>query len=459
VLAVIELHLRKLSETISGLQTTAGIAMDAAEVTVWTEMCFEYGSSRYDAVDSNVPSGYYERYPTYLTSHEKMLERAEGLDGGTRILIASPDELRSDRTKNPAQYREFLNWHEFHGVALEYVAPETAQRLQRKHSIPTTDVGIWHEQYALTFAPGRNGEIIMSMRFLGDQEFTRYEEYLASIRAEARPVDEDVPLFPKAMAEAWSDYVDAPRRLATLGPFLTQILAEFGSRARILDAAAGIGTDSLWLLQNGFTDVTSNEIEPAFESLMLENFRAAGYSGPQTLHTDWRELSLHYPAPVFDVVLVLGNSLCLVDDTADQHACLEQFYSVLRPGGMFVVDERNWEYLMREREAIQRDPIANFTSPRVMYCGELVRSYPKPISDHTVTLTFYRNSGREPLDLSANEVGKIEIFPILNPRLPELLAQCGFVDIETFSDLVRGGSEDATFFTYVARKPPDSPTA
>jgi glycine/sarcosine N-methyltransferase len=500
--AMIVAQLDQIAADIEGVLSDEGLDMDPARVSTLTEFCFAGATHTYEGADGNLPSTFFDRYPTYLRLHERLLtslgSSAPRLlpgtqDRGRRFLLVGAEDLRSDKINHPDDYFRFVEWHHEKGVPLFGVTPADAQAAKeaaiatlieaaastdpRKTKperqlaqLETTlqtlplDVALWHQQYALLFEPRNTADAINVKMRLHDSDVFRFcVSYLEELRSDDRcyDVSEEVPLFPKRLADAWEAYVDEEHRLngapgggsRGLAAFLEDVLQGHRS-GRILDAAAGIGSDSLWLIRQKI-DVTANEIEAYFAVALREKFAAVGIEEPQLVRVDWRTLTDIYRGEWFEVVLVLGNSLCLVRNTDDRMRCLREFRDILKPGGILVVDERNWNYILRDRDDILSDPIQKFRYPRVIYTGTEVRSYPVAISKDAVVLEFFEapHTRRNPTG-RPKVIGKIETYPIVEPSLSEMLADAAFRDVTTYSDLELRDPIDpeATFYTYTARK-------
>ncbi len=115
----------------------------------------------------------------------------------------------------------------------------------------------------------------------------------------------DQPTDP--LATCWPDFVDCSRRLDSEAPFLDRAVGP--TPCRILDAALGIGCESVYLAQQHHT-VTGNEVNPAFRAIAKARIEAARVPVRITAF-DWRQLPTAFAEGAFDVVLLLGNSFCL----------------------------------------------------------------------------------------------------------------------------------------------------
>lgn len=118
-------------------------------------------------------------------------------------------------------------------------------------------------------------------------------------------------------------------------------LAALERGARVLDAPCGFGRHSIELARRGYqvTGVDFSETE-------LERARAAAREAGVSLtlvSQDIRDLEF---AGEFDLAVNLFSSIGYFSDAEDRMV-LDRFWRALRPGGMFVVDTRNRDQVVR----------------------------------------------------------------------------------------------------------------
>ncbi len=146
-----------------------------------------------------------------------------------------------------------------------------------------------------------------------------------------------------------SDYdrfVNWPGRLAVEMPFIEAQLRAAGAR-RVLDAACGTGQHALALAKGGYimvgADLSPQMIERAITNARAQGvpakFVAAGFGGLRARVGD-----------AFDAVLCLGNSLPHLLAPADLSAALADFAACLRPGGLLLIQNRNFDRVLARRE-------------------------------------------------------------------------------------------------------------
>ena len=141
-------------------------------------------------------------------------------------------------------------------------------------------------------------------------------------------------------------FVDWPGRLAAELSLIEGQLQAVGAR-RVLDAACGTGMHALALARRGFAvvgaDLSAGMIDRARVNAANAGvdvrFEVAGFG----------ELSARVEAG-FDAVLCLGNSLPHLLTPAELAAGLADFAACLRPGGMLLIQNRNFDAVLACRE-------------------------------------------------------------------------------------------------------------
>ncbi len=134
-------------------------------------------------------------------------------------------------------------------------------------------------------------------------------------------------------------------RLSREGAFFEQLFDAEKTR-RVLDAACGTGMHLVAFARRGLAcagaDVSPAMIEQARRNLADAGVRAelavAGFGG----------IAPALPGP-WDAVTCLGNSLPHLLDDASLARCCADFSALLRVGGVLVIQNRNYDRLLRER--------------------------------------------------------------------------------------------------------------
>lgn len=249
----------------------------------------------------------------------------------------------------------------------------------------------------------------------------------------------DSPENSKIRAEIWGDFVGWDNRRRGENGFLINQLKKIGAK-KVLDVALGDGVDTIYLLQNGF-DVSSNEIDDAFKEKAIQNAKKSGFEIKPT-NLDWRGLSKSYPQNSFDSIICLGNSLTCVFGRENQVQNLKQFYSLLKPGGVLLIDERNYQRILDNRDAALKGEL--HSSGKYLYTGiNNVRAGFLSITDDGILVQYAHKNGKK-----AYYYG----HPFKKGEMLELLKEAGFSNIEQYSDYEPGENPEADFYQYVCIK-------
>lgn len=130
---------------------------------------------------------------------------------------------------------------------------------------------------------------------------------------------------------------------------LDGILKTLPRDARVLDCACGIGADAIALARSGYNVVATD----GSASMVAEARRRSRRFGAEISITQsrWQELSERIPG-AFELILCLGNAMVHAKAGDKMLSALEGIKKVLRPGGILVVDSRNWELLYESRPRI-----------------------------------------------------------------------------------------------------------
>jgi SAM-dependent methyltransferase len=150
----------------------------------------------------------------------------------------------------------------------------------------------------------------------------------------------------ETFSSSYDRFVDWDARLAAELPFIARQLQAVGAR-RVLDAACGTGMHALALAQRGYrvvgADFSAGMIERArANAARLEveaRFEVAGFGA----------LDAHFEGD-FDALLCLGNSLPHVLTPEALAATLTDFAALLRPGGLLLIQNRNFDAVLATRD-------------------------------------------------------------------------------------------------------------
>ncbi len=227
------------------------------------------------------------------------------------------------------------------------------------------------------------------------------------------------------LSDDYDRFVNWPSRLAYEMPFLERELNAAGAR-KVLDAACGSGQHAIALAKRGF-DVTGADasvamIELARRNALDENlslsFHVAGFG-------EMRERT----GEGFDALICLGNSLPHLLDPASLAAALGDMAECLRPGGLLLIQNRNFDRVVAHRERWM-EPQSHREDDREWL---FLRFYDWQ-SDGLIgfnILTLQRQGD----DAWTQRVSHTLLRPQPRAELESAVAQAGFHDLRVFGDM------------------------
>jgi SAM-dependent methyltransferase len=481
ILSFLTESLDEMKTQLGSLQE-GGALLDPYKVAQWVRHCFEgTESTSYFGTDSHKPSEYGEVYADYLRAHESYINRIikqhHDFPLCKRILVNSVTPLRTDRSKNVKPNQDFADWHDRNHVSLWQIDTHDNRTLletHKLHDLLDTDIAYWANQYVLLFnplnaqtgLPHEDGRIGLRVAFKGDVLYTKCARYVQLLEnGNINALDKDLPFYPKALSDNWKRFALPDERLHQTGPLIEGVVARLGkpkSDVWILDAATGVGFETVYLLKEGYF-VQANEIEASLRDAADRYAREQGtpIPGAQFSSSDWLELDQGHQAGQYDIVLVLGNSLCHLDTTEQVTVALGQFHKVLKPGGFLVCDERNFAKILADWDTIALDPLNNFSynndPDRVMYRGSEVLGAPFHRDGKRVIFDYWETKRAAGKFQPIKKLGSLSMFAFDRGFLLSSLTRAGFAEIETLCDLKPCGDNtdvkmQADFLTYIARR-------
>jgi glycine/sarcosine N-methyltransferase len=153
------------------------------------------------------------------------------------------------------------------------------------------------------------------------------------------------------LSHDYDRFVNWPNRLAYEMPFLLQKLKGIKKQPsdplRVLDAACGTGQHAIALAKAGMhvsgADLSTEMIAVAHANAadagVNVDFQAAGFGS----------LTYSFGKASFDALLCLGNSLPHLLSSKDLEKAVIDFYTCLAPGGLLVIQNRNFDAVLPVR--------------------------------------------------------------------------------------------------------------
>jgi len=163
-------------------------------------------------------------------------------------------------------------------------------------------------------------------------------------------------------ARVWQLYIgESSERTEKYKNFLVNLLMDRGCKT-VLDAACGTGVDSVMLLDNGFevvsVDASDKMLKTAYK-IRWDRRKEPSYDKWVIEEANWLSLDEDIEVPGssagFDALICMGNSFAHLPDfhgdQREQRRAIENFHSLIRPGGILVIDHRNYDNILEEGNA------------------------------------------------------------------------------------------------------------
>jgi SAM-dependent methyltransferase len=235
-------------------------------------------------------------------------------------------------------------------------------------------------------------------------------------------------------------YKDWERAISEQGTALAVLLQELGigRDAAVLDAACGIGTQTLGLLGRGYR-VSASDIAPgAIARLKTELFRHKWDA--EALVDDIRTLKCT-SSESMAAVLACDNSIPHLLSDAEILEAFRSCYRCLRPGGVAIFSVRDYENIERKTPDVR--PYGLRYDNGVRFLAVQVWEWDADQYDVRMYLTSESLSGD-----CTTRVLRSRYYAVSIRRLMELLLQAGFANVERrdsvlFQPVIFGRRPDA----------------
>jgi len=164
-------------------------------------------------------------------------------------------------------------------------------------------------------------------------------------------------------ARLWSLYIgDQSERTKNYKEFLGSELTQHDCSS-VLDVACGTGVDSVMLIEEGYQvtscDFSDKMLKAAWQTRWNRRKEAA-FDNWEIYEANWLTLTSDLSTGrQYDAVICLGNSFAhLPDITGNQDShrlALSNFAKMVKPGGILLIDHRNYDYILDHGRAPTRN--------------------------------------------------------------------------------------------------------
>lgn len=238
--------------------------------------------------------------------------------------------------------------------------------------------------------------------------------------------------YSEEFVSRWDELIDWDKRAIGEGSFFTDLLLSAGA-CSVLDVSTGSGFHAVQLKKAGF-DVCASDGSQTMVDRARINFARHGLDIPLSC-CDWNDLD-----PVrlgtFDAVLCLGSSLCHVFAEHERLTVLQRFHSLLRPGGLLIVDQRNFQAILEGHFK---------SSGRYYYCGQTAQVTLGEVNDQLCEFVY---------TFSDQARYRLRVAPIRPHQLRKEISLGGFSGVQSYGDFKPVYDPlRADFIIHVAHRP------
>jgi glycine/sarcosine N-methyltransferase len=224
-------------------------------------------------------------------------------------------------------------------------------------------------------------------------------------------------------------FVNWPRRLSFELPFIEEQIGRYGNLpyGRVLDAACGTGQHAIALAQRGY-QAAGADLSPAMIERARRNAAEAGVAAPFAV-AGFGQLKRTFGQYSFTALLCLGNSLPHLLSPAALADALADFAACLAPGGLLILQNRNFDLVMANR--------TRWMEPQSHREGDaewlFLRFYDfDPDGLITFNILTLKRQGDAPW---TQQVHTTRLRPLRYAELRAALTAAGFTDLEAYGSL------------------------
>jgi len=235
-------------------------------------------------------------------------------------------------------------------------------------------------------------------------------------------------------ADYWDELVGWEKREAAEGGFYERLLAASNCNS-VADVACGTGYHAITLAKNGFA-VTASDGSDNMVRKTEENAKQMGVALKDTKVVDWVKASKDLGENSYDALICLGNSFTHLFEHEARRDALEEFFKVIKPGGMVIIDHRNYDSMLEH----------GYTSKHnYYYSGKGVDAYPAELNRYLARFEYVFPDGAK---------FQLKMYPLRQDYVSHLLEDAGFINVARYGDFEKPYErEEVDFIQQVAYKP------
>jgi SAM-dependent methyltransferase len=226
--------------------------------------------------------------------------------------------------------------------------------------------------------------------------------------------------FFERLSESYDQLISWPTRIATEGMFFKKLVSDNKLKSS-LDVACSTGFHVIMLRRLGL-DAVGIDVSPKMIEKARTNSVTCGVTVEYILG-DFTNMSKRF-SEGFDLITCLGDTVAHLRSAQDLKRLFQEVYKSLNPGGLFVIQGRHYDFVMKHR--------ARFTPPTGSRNGteetlffRLLDFNPKSLNLSIARFRWHENRWE-------SSVHTTEIYPYLKKTLESVLKSVGFAKLESY---------------------------
>lgn len=231
-------------------------------------------------------------------------------------------------------------------------------------------------------------------------------------------------------SQDYDRFVNWEERLAFELPFIQSWLSRLPARSTpmsVLDAACGTGMHAIALARLGYSTAGAD-----LSSAMIERARINASAAGVAVRFDaagFGRLSSTFGFASFDALLCLGNSLPHTLTPSELEAALVDFHACLRPGGIVLIQNRNFDQVMAERRRWM-DPQSHVEDGAERLFVRFYDFDPAGLITFNILTLLRKEHGSW-----TQQVNATRLRPLIQSELLQALASAGFIDFHSYGSM------------------------
>ena len=192
--------------------------------------------------------------------------------------------------------------------------------------------------------------------------------------------------FYEQLSDSYDQMISWPTRIGTEGMFFKKLVSDYKLKSS-LDVACSTGFHVIMFRRLGLDAVGIDA-----SSKMVEKARANSVTCGVTVEYilgDVATLSKRF-SEGFDIITLLGDTVSHLKSRPDLKKALQEIYKCLNPGGLFVIQTRNYDHILKNKLRFM-PPTGSRNGTEETFFFRLLDFCPKAIDYSVVKFRWHEN--------------------------------------------------------------------